>query len=597
MNPLFRILPTVALAAGLAVLASTTLPTAHAAELNVQVRVDEKDAAVVKEAAEAVKEATKEVASEARSAAREARRAARQAAREAAAAENRAEAELDDADWEKFDAGEPTNNLNPEHRMQEVVQFGKRVHIGTNEYAPTVVVFFENAVIDGRAGEVVVIGGTAQINGRVREQVVSVFGRAKIGPNARVGHQVVAVGGGVDRAEGSHIGDQVVSIPLPGFDDLNFELPAALKNSFRELVVKARLLSFNVKWVWPVYGAVLIVNLLVASIFPGASRRTADTLSKRPVGSILMGLAALPLGFLVAILFAATGIGVLIWPFLFAAFVIAAIFGKAALAQHLGHSIARQFGGDGLLAPLVAFLVGSLLLTVLYLVPFLGLITWKVATMWGLGAALLALFSSFRDEMPPAPIGASASASTGAGSIPVYAPVSSDPSTAAASSGPSMSANAVPGADPTAPPSGSGPVPPVAPALIPAPSAPEALTEVRSGFWRKAGAMFIDVAVLGLATGWLLPAGFILWLAYFAGMWTWKGTTIGGLVLGLRVVRLDGRPMDLPTAVVRALGGALGYMICFLGVLWPLWDRDKQGWHDKMAGTVVIRTNVAQTLV
>lgn len=93
------------------------------------------------------------------------------------------------------------------------------------------------------------------------------------------------------------------------------------------------------------------------------------------------------------------------------------------------------------------------------------------------------------------------------------------------------------------------------------------------------------------------PLGFLLWIAYFTGMWFWKGTTIGGLVLGLRVVRLDDRPMDLPTALVRALGGAMGVLMCFLGLLWCAWDPEKQGWHDKMAGTVVIRTDTAHPLV
>ena len=72
-------------------------------------------------------------------------------------------------------------------------------------------------------------------------------------------------------------------------------------------------------------------------------------------------------------------------------------------------------------------------------------------------------------------------------------------------------------------------------------------------------------------------------------MWTWKGTTVGGIVLGLKVVRMDGKPVTLAVGLVRALGGAFSIMVIFLGILWIAWDREKQGWHDKLAGTVVLK--------
>ena len=41
---------------------------------------------------------------------------------------------------------------------------------------------------------------------------------------------------------------------------------------------------------------------------------------------------------------------------------------------------------------------------------------------------------------------------------------------------------------------------------------------------------------------------------YGAAMWKTKGTTVGGIVFGIKVARLDGREIDWPTAIVRALG-------------------------------------------
>ena len=89
----------------------------------------------------------------------------------------------------------------------------------------------------------------------------------------------------------------------------------------------------------------------------------------------------------------------------------------------------------------------------------------------------------------------------------------------------------------------------------------------------------------------------IVALAYFAGMWTWRGTTIGGIVLKLKVIRTDGRPLTFVVALVRGLAAAFSVVILFLGFLWIAWDKDKQGWHDKIAGTEVVRLPHSAPLV
>jgi uncharacterized RDD family membrane protein YckC len=42
-------------------------------------------------------------------------------------------------------------------------------------------------------------------------------------------------------------------------------------------------------------------------------------------------------------------------------------------------------------------------------------------------------------------------------------------------------------------------------------------------------------------------------------------------------------------ALVRALAALFGVCVMFLGFLWILWDSERQGWHDKIAGTVVVK--------
>jgi uncharacterized RDD family membrane protein YckC len=80
-------------------------------------------------------------------------------------------------------------------------------------------------------------------------------------------------------------------------------------------------------------------------------------------------------------------------------------------------------------------------------------------------------------------------------------------------------------------------------------------------------------------------------------MWAWKGTTIGGIVLNLKVVRLDDKPVSFLVALVRGLAATFSVLVLFLGFLWIIFDRDKQAWHDKLAGTVVVQTPRGMSLV
>jgi len=68
-------------------------------------------------------------------------------------------------------------------------------------------------------------------------------------------------------------------------------------------------------------------------------------------------------------------------------------------------------------------------------------------------------------------------------------------------------------------------------------------------------------------------------------------------VCGLKVVRLDSDELDWATAIVRALSCFLSFGVAFLGFFWIGIDDDKQAWHDRIAGTVVVRTPKGTSLV
>jgi uncharacterized RDD family membrane protein YckC len=67
------------------------------------------------------------------------------------------------------------------------------------------------------------------------------------------------------------------------------------------------------------------------------------------------------------------------------------------------------------------------------------------------------------------------------------------------------------------------------------------------------------------------------------------GQTAGMRILGIFIVRVDGRPFTMKQAALRHLiGYPLSTASFFLGFLWMLWDPRQQGWHDKLARTIVV---------
>jgi uncharacterized RDD family membrane protein YckC len=84
------------------------------------------------------------------------------------------------------------------------------------------------------------------------------------------------------------------------------------------------------------------------------------------------------------------------------------------------------------------------------------------------------------------------------------------------------------------------------------------------------------------------PALFLIVLVYFVFFWTFLGQTPGKALLGLRIVRRDGRRLSVWRSFVRYVAYWVSAIPLFLGFIWILFDRRHEGWHDKIAGTNVI---------
>lgn len=138
-------------------------------------------------------------------------------------------------------------------------------------------------------------------------------------------------------------------------------------------------------------------------------------------------------------------------------------------------------------------------------------------------------------------------------------------------------------------------------------------TTAYAGFWRRFVALLIDGILLGIVGGILsavlgLGAGtaeggsaafnfgtggtllnVVLDLIYFTLMIGLLGKTVGGMALGIKVVPVDGGAVGIGKALIRAIVAYISGFVLLIGYLWMLWDGKKQTWHDKAAGTIVVR--------
>jgi len=121
----------------------------------------------------------------------------------------------------------------------------------------------------------------------------------------------------------------------------------------------------------------------------------------------------------------------------------------------------------------------------------------------------------------------------------------------------------------------------------------------RASFFRRFVALLLDGIVLAIfeeivkrllgqsAGAALAIVVIIAYYTYFEG--SPSGQTVGKRALGIRVVDLDGGgSIGYMRALFRYLGRILSTIVFLLGYFWMLWDPEKQTWHDKIAGSVVV---------
>ena len=116
------------------------------------------------------------------------------------------------------------------------------------------------------------------------------------------------------------------------------------------------------------------------------------------------------------------------------------------------------------------------------------------------------------------------------------------------------------------------------------------------GFWIRLAAAVIDGVLAGLLGAFIdvipvVPAiGSVFSLLYYVLFTGLKGQTPGKMALRIQVVDQSGNVPGIGRAALREIIGKPGSSVVFLlGFAWIGWDRRKQGWHDHIGGTFVVR--------
>ncbi len=133
------------------------------------------------------------------------------------------------------------------------------------------------------------------------------------------------------------------------------------------------------------------------------------------------------------------------------------------------------------------------------------------------------------------------------------------------------------------------------------------------GFWVRVAASFVDTLLLMLVLGPILY--FLYGKSFFSGMdmttntldivlnyvmpavvvvifWVYRSATPGKMLMHLTIVdAVTGRKPSTGQFIGRYCAYYLSALPVFLGFLWVAWDSRKQGWHDKLAGTVVVKNH------
>jgi uncharacterized RDD family membrane protein YckC len=131
----------------------------------------------------------------------------------------------------------------------------------------------------------------------------------------------------------------------------------------------------------------------------------------------------------------------------------------------------------------------------------------------------------------------------------------------------------------------------------------------QSLFWVLPGIPSVIKTFSGINNGaqisgsqiWLIATILLVFLigntVYYVVCWATSGQTVGKLSLGIKVIRTDSSPVDVKYAFLRFLGYLLCVATLGIGFIILAFDQRKQGLHDRLADTYVVKLPVKKVVL
>jgi len=231
---------------------------------------------------------------------------------------------------------------------------------------------------------ITLIGGDARIEGKVERDVFVLVGNVKLEPSALVGGNVITVLGSANLHEDAQVkGEQI----------LEFDSSKLLIGIAKAILGLSQSIWRSMDWVWWSLASTIVIffiQVLLVSTLPTHTENMVQAVSRRPVGSVLIGgvfmIAMVPIGLLLFYSIVGIPLLLLLWALAFAA----CVYGKTAISLSIGNILLQRDRPNAL-----AVIIGYTIYTMATFIPYsIGQIVFIIANVVSVGVCIRTLFGA-----------------------------------------------------------------------------------------------------------------------------------------------------------------------------------------------------------
>ena len=245
---------------------------------------------------------------------------------------------------------------------QDVVKFGEDIEIPRGTEV---------------SGNVVSIGGSITVAGKVKGDTVAIGGSLSLKDWSQVGGNAVSIGGKVEKSARATVKGDIAEVSFPGVVGIT---PAKAAGGW----IIFSILSFI---------AFLVLAIILVALFPNQLGKVSSAVEGNLLKTFLFGLLAIILFVPVIILLAISIAGIILIPVWVILVLVAGLFGYIAAAHFIGQKILKALKLT-VKTMIVETMVGLILLALVGLVPILGGIIKLIISCMGLGGIILTRFGT-----------------------------------------------------------------------------------------------------------------------------------------------------------------------------------------------------------